>query len=177
MNFSIKVTTCVLAFLSRLSLSILRPYILLPCFLNLRINLDTVLVSGICFVLWLIFNLGQNICRLFLILAQFYFTTSKTELDYYHQKVSARVASRVAKRLMTKDLRKLENFQKIAEMLGFDGEYPAALPKAKFWHFWVKNRKISAVKHSIEKPTFLNFVNLSPTFCPRLLTAFTKKLS
>ena len=41
-------------------------------------------------------NLGQNICRLFHFLAQFLFTTSKTELDYYHQKVSARVASRVA---------------------------------------------------------------------------------
>ena len=49
------------------------------------------------------------------------------KLDYYHQKVSARVASRVAERL-----RKLGNFQKIPEMLGFDGEYPVLQPKAKF---------------------------------------------
>ena len=49
----------------------------------------------------LFYNLGQNICRLFHFLAQFFFTTSETELDYYHQKVSARVASRVAKRLKT----------------------------------------------------------------------------
>ena len=31
----------------------------------------------------------------------FFFTTSETELDYYHQKVSARVASRIAERLKT----------------------------------------------------------------------------
>ena len=63
---------------------------------------------------------------------------------------------------------KLGNFKKIPEMLGFDGEYPAVHPKARFWRFLVKNYKKSAVKHSIEKPILLNFVNLSPTFCPRL---------
>ena len=41
------------------------------------------------------FNLGQNICRLFHLLAQYFFTTSETELDFYHQKVSARVAERL----------------------------------------------------------------------------------
>ena len=45
------------------------------------------------------YNLGQNICRLFHFLAQFVFTTSETEVDYYHQKVNLRVASRVAERL------------------------------------------------------------------------------
>ena len=47
------------------------------------------------------YNLGQNIWRLFHFLAQFLFTTSKTELQYYHQKVSVRVASRVAERSKT----------------------------------------------------------------------------
>ena len=41
------------------------------------------------------YNLGQNIWRLFDVLAQFLFTTSETELDYYHQKVSSRVAERL----------------------------------------------------------------------------------
>ena len=77
-------------------------------------------------------NLGQNIWRLFHFLAQLFFTTSETELDYYHQKESVRVASRVAEQLKTKDLRKLRILQKIPEMLGFDGEYPAVQPKAKF---------------------------------------------
>ena len=48
-----------------------------------------------------IYNLGQNIWRLFYFLAQFFFTTSEAELDYYHQKVSVRAASRVAERLKT----------------------------------------------------------------------------
>ena len=107
-------------------------------------------------MLWL-HNLAQNICRLFHFLAQFLFTTSKAELDYYHQKINVRVTSQVA-----------ERFRKIPEIFGFDGEYPVVQPITKFWRFSVKNSKKSHVKHSIEKPFFLNFMNLSPTFCPRL---------
>ena len=54
-------------------------------------------------------------------------------------------------------------------MLKFDEEHSAGHEKAKFLHFSVNNRKISAVKHFTEKPILLNFVNLSTTFCPRLL--------
>ena len=46
-------------------------------------------------------NIWQNIGRLFRVLAKFIFTTSATELDYYHQKVNVRVASQVAERLKT----------------------------------------------------------------------------
>ena len=53
-------------------------------------------------------------------------------------------------------------------MLGFDGQYPVVQPKAKFGHFLLKNCKKSAVNHCIEKPILLNFINLSPTFCPTL---------
>ena len=53
------------------------------------------------------------------------------ELDYYHHRVNVGVASRVAERLKTQNLRKLGNFKKNTEMFGFDGEYPAAQPKAK----------------------------------------------
>ena len=60
-------------------------------------------------------NLGQNICTLLYFLAQLFFITTETELDYYHQKV-----------------RKLGYFWKIAGMLGLDGNFPAAHPKAKF---------------------------------------------
>ena len=77
-------------------------------------------------------NLGQNIQRLFHFLTQIFFTTSETELDYYHQKVNVRGDSRGAERLKTQDLKKLVNFKKIPEILGFDGEYPAVQPKAKF---------------------------------------------
>ena len=53
-------------------------------------------------------------------------------------------------------------------MLGFDGEYPAIHPKAKFWHFSGKSRAKSAVKQSIEKPILLNFVDLYAIFCTRM---------
>ena len=45
------------------------------------------------------YNIGQNTQRLFHFLAEFLFTTSETEVDYYHQKVNVRVASRVAEEL------------------------------------------------------------------------------
>ena len=115
-----------------------------------------------------VYNLGQNICGLFHFLSQLVFTTREAKLDCYHQKVNIQVASRVAERLKTCDLRKLGNFKKIPEMLGFDGDYSAAHPKAKCWWFLVKNCKKSAVKHSIEKPSLLNFKNLSPILCARL---------
>ena len=79
-----------------------------------------------------LYNLGQNICRRFHFLARFLFTTNDTELDYYHKKKSVRVASRVPERLKPSDLRKFGNFQKIPEMLGFEGEYPGGYPKANF---------------------------------------------
>ena len=40
--------------------------------------------------------------------------------------------------------------------------------KAKFWRLLVKICKKSVVKHCRENPILLNFVNLSPNFCPRL---------
>ena len=80
--------------------------------------------------------------------------------------MNVQVASRVAEQLKTRDLVKLGNFKKIPEMFGFDGEYPAVQPKAKFWHVLVRNCIKLAVKYSIEKPVMFNFVNLSPNSCP-----------
>ena len=78
------------------------------------------------------YYLGQNICRIFHVFVQFLLTTSDMELDFYHQKVDMRVASRVAQGLKTCDLRKLGHFKKIPEILRFDGEYPGGHPKEKF---------------------------------------------
>lgn len=60
-----------------------------------------------------------------------------------------------------KDLRKLENLNKFAEMFGIESEYPAGHPKRNLTVV-LGNRKISAVKHSLEKTILLNFVT-----CPR----------
>ena len=46
-------------------------------------------------------NLTQNIFSLFQVLVQFLFTSSETEIDYYHQKVNVRNVSRVAERFKT----------------------------------------------------------------------------
>ena len=77
----------------------------------------------------------KNTWRLFHILTQFLFTTSETKLDYYHQKVSVRVTSRVAEGLKTQDLRKLGNFKKVLGMIGFGGECLAGRPNAKIRRF------------------------------------------
>ena len=84
-------------------------------------------------------NLGQNICLLFHVLAQFLFTISETEQNYYHQKVNVRVA----KRLKTYNLRELGNFKIIFKILEFNGEYPPDHLKAKFSRFSVKITKHS----------------------------------
>ena len=41
-------------------------------------------------------NLGQNICGVFHVLAQFLCTANEMGLDYYYQTVNVRVASRAA---------------------------------------------------------------------------------
>ena len=46
----------------------------------------------------------QLLTKTFYVLAKFPFTTSETELDYYHQKLSIPVASRVAEQPKTLDL-------------------------------------------------------------------------
>lgn len=84
------------------------------------------------------YNLVQKICRLFHALAQFLFSISERNLDYYHQEVNVRVVSRVAGRRKT--LRKLRSFKKVPEM--------------QIWwrvHSRLPKRQISAVRHSIEK--------------------------
>ena len=72
---------------------------------------------------------GKNLCRLFHILAQFPFTTSKSELDYYHQKVNVRVGLRVAEQRKTYDLKKQGYFKEIPEMLGIEGKVFSQSPK------------------------------------------------
>ena len=91
------------------------------------------------------YNVGQNICRLFHFLVQFFFTTTETELNYYHQKVNVQVASQVAEDLGSYKIKK------------FDGEYPTAHQNARFWCFSVKTRKKSALNLSTAKPILLNF--------------------
>ena len=79
------------------------------------------------------YNLGQNNCRLFHVLAQLTFNPSERELVYYHEKVNVRVASWVSERFKTWDLGKLRNFKKSLKRLEFNVEYSAGHAKGKLW--------------------------------------------
>ena len=70
-----------------------------------------------------------NILRLFDVLINFTFTTSETMRDYYLQTWYIRVASRVVERLMTQDLRKLENIKKVSKPQRMIASCPVSLPK------------------------------------------------
>ena len=62
------------------------------------------------------YNHFHNVLRLFDVLPNFPFTTSETTDDYYLQTWYIRVASQVAKRLKTLDLRKLGNIRKVSKL-------------------------------------------------------------
>ena len=64
--------------------------------------------------------------------------------------------------------RKLQKLKKLPEMLGFDGEFPAVQPTAKFRRFFVKNCKKSSLKHSTVNQEivrkFLKYFDLMANF-------------
>ena len=64
-------------------------------------------------------NPRQNILELYSVLVHVRFATSKAKLDIWNNKLGTRVASRVAERLKTEDIRKLGNIRKIS-ILGGD---------------------------------------------------------
>ena len=68
--------------------------------------------------------MDKTVVNFFHFLAQFLFTVSKTELDYYCQNVNVQIVSRVAERLKAYELKKLGNLNKIPEMFGPDDEHP-----------------------------------------------------
>ena len=81
---------------------------------------------------WSSYNLGQNICRLFHILAQFLVITSETGLDFITRKWMFELPHELPNNLR----KNLGNYKKTSEMLGLDGKYSADHQKAKFWRFW-----------------------------------------
>ena len=74
------------------------------------------------------YNHSQNILRLFYLLVQFPFTSSETELDHYHYKLTVRVTLRIVKRL-----RKQANFSKITKFNTHIVQCPISLAEIKIW--------------------------------------------
>ena len=71
----------------------------------------------------------HNILRLFDVLSNPHFTTSETIGDYYLYTWYIRIASRVAERRKTQDLRKLRNIRKLSKPHRMIAQCPVPLPK------------------------------------------------
>ena len=111
-------------------------------------------------------NLGQNISGLFHVLAQFLFTTSETELDYYNQVVNVRVASRVSEQLKTLGIRE---FQENSWNAWIWWQSLSSSPKSQILMFFGKKLHKTSCKTFHRKTYFANFVSFSATFCPRFV--------
>ena len=65
-------------------------------------------------------------------------------------------------------LYEIRKFQENPQNAWIWWQVPSRLSQAKIWRFSVKIAKKSDVKHSIENPILLNFVNLFPIFRVKL---------
>ena len=86
-------------------------------------------------------SLVYSISIAYNILVRVRFTTSKTKLNIQYSKLGLRVASRVAERLKTYDLRKLENIRKISKLGGRIGQCPASLQEIRLYQQQLKNTR------------------------------------
>ena len=73
------------------------------------------------------------------ILAQVRLTASKTKLDIQYSKLGIPVASGVAERLKTQDLRKPGNIRKVTNSSGLIAQCPFSLQKIRLWQQQLKD--------------------------------------
>ena len=84
-------------------------------------------------------NPGHNILELYSILVQIRFPTSKRKLDIQYSKLGIRVASRIAERLRTQDLRKLGNIRKISTLGGHMAQCLVSIQELRLYQQHLKN--------------------------------------
>ena len=84
---------------------------------------------------------GHNILKLSGVLVQFRFAAGNTKPDLQYNKLGIRFASRVAKRLKTQELKKLENIRKISIQRGDMAQCPVSLPQIKLCQGQLKNTR------------------------------------
>ena len=120
-------------------------------------------------------NHEQNICRQCHVSAQFCFTKSESELDYYHQKVNVRVVSGVVGRLRPRVLgnwipkKALKNLELMAS------PQPATLnPNFDSCARKLCKKAVKSCKTFQKKAILLYFVNLSTIFCSWLSCVFSE---
>ena len=76
---------------------------------------------------------GHNILELHILLLQVRLATSKTKFDIWYHKIGIRIASRVAERCKTYDLRKIGNVGKILSLVGDIAQFPVSFSEIKPW--------------------------------------------
>ena len=79
--------------------------------------------------------------------------------------MNVRVESQVNEWLKTEDLSKLENFEKIPEILGIDGEYSASQSKDRFWQLSVCSCHVTYSFQS--EPNLYSFLNVKELLARR----------
>ena len=77
------------------------------------------------------YNPGHNILELYNILVQVRFITCETKLHMQYSKLDTRVASQVAERIKTQDLRNLGNIRKISNLGGGKVQCPVSLQEIR----------------------------------------------
>ena len=116
-----------------------------------------------------IYNLGQSICRSFYVLAKLLFTTSKiTRLLLAESECRSWITNcQVAEQANTSDLKKLRNFKKISDMLGFLARTQQTTQNANF-DICAKTFQKLNCKTFHRKHTLLTLVILFTIVCRRL---------
>ena len=109
-------------------------------------------------------NLVYNILIIYNTLVRVRFTTSKTKLNIQYSKLGVQVASRVAERLKTYDLRELENIRKISKLGGRIGQCSASLQEIRLCQQQLKN-----TRKQIPNFFFLSSLTKIPYFVSNIL--------
>ena len=120
------------------------------------------------------YNLGHNILQFYNVLIQIRLTTSKAKRDIQYCKLGMRVASRVAKRRMTQDLRKKGNIRKISNLGGDIVEPNAQSPlhKTNSGNSSEKTRK-SRYQTFVALSSFAGFFYFAPNILQRIVDLMT----
>ena len=103
-------------------------------------------------------NSGHNIMELYIVLVKVRFAAGKTRLDIYCHKPGRRVASQVAERRKTWDLRKLWNNRKISNLVGV--YYPVPPPEIKLYEQSKKCKR--RCQNSLVLSNFSGFLHFVP---------------
>ena len=123
------------------------------------------------FIFFRYYNPGHNILKLYNILVKIRFTTSKTKFDAQYSKLGTRVASRVAERLETQDLRELGDIRKFLNLSGHIAQCLVSLHELRLYQWQLKiTQKQIPTKFFFSCPVLLDYSILFQIFCPGLQT-------